>query len=90
MQILILSSLLVGCGKDPFKEEKAEVVVTPATAEPYSYELFKRDCTTGEHKFETLEGTCKALTDEKLNNNCAKEERKSLFTNNGCEGEFPA
>ena len=81
MRVLILIALtvLVSCGKP-----EVTYVVKPAEAEQYSYELKNRSCTTGEQSFSTLAKTCEGLMDDKLNNDCARDEREELFESHDC------
>ena len=58
-----------------------------------SYEA-KSSCTTGRHTFtassenEILTAFCDSLKNDSLNNNCAWDQRKSLFQNVQCPGDF--
>ena len=59
-----------------------------ADAEQYTYELIGQSCSTGEHSFSTFAAVCSALTDDSLNNECARDERELLFSNSECGGQF--
>ena len=90
--MIISLSALVSCGSPeqlwPSSNDKTVYKVEAAEPEAYSYELRTRECSTGEHKFATFENACQGLLDASLNNECAEEKRKELFTTSQCPGQF--
>lgn len=63
----------------------------PAPASPVSsqgaYQMSTESCTTGTHKYQSLEQFCGMLQSSSLNNNCALESRIEKFKEN-CPGTF--
>jgi hypothetical protein len=73
VRVLLLLLLLTSCGKE------YRMVYPRALPEPYTYELLEEDCSTGHHESYTLEEICKTVLDDKVNNDCAREQREYLF-----------
>ena len=89
--LLLLSILMVSCGKDSaiFPTNKVVVQkVAPAVEEEFSYELKQGSCSTGKHTSDSFFDICDKLIDHKLNKNCAEDKRKSLFESASCVGNF--
>lgn len=85
--LLSLSFLfLISCGKGGTLIPKKQIIqnIEPAREEMFTYELKGNRCTTGRHEFETHEKACSALLNDSLNNDCAKDERLELYTNESC------
>ena len=92
LSLLLLSVIFVSCGKSinsflPESEAQAAEVES-AVSENYEYGFRTRSCQTGTHAARTHTEICTMLSDEELNDNCAKEEREVLFENSSCSGEF--
>ena len=91
MTIIMLLSLFISCGKNQGlwpTRSVAVASVSPAVPEKYSYELRDGNCNTDKHESGSFVKICQMLTDEDLNNNCAKEKRMDLFNKSSCEGSF--
>lgn len=72
MKLILISLImlgLLGCGY--------------SSDDTYQYEFLTsfngNECSTGFHEFESMENYCRALTDEILNNACAREMRKNQY-----------
>ena len=95
MKILLLLSFTLifsACGKDGIEQllREPELVYNqdPAQPESYGYQFDERTCSTGVQTFETFIKACNGLVDDKLNKNCAEQERKELFESAKCPGEY--
>lgn len=86
---IILPFLFISCGKEtvPWQTQIQVQSLTPAEPVDYTYELETKSCSTGKHQYDTLIEICEALKNNKLNNNCALEERENLFVSS-CPGDF--
>lgn len=79
--------LFIGCGEESVFQEQSQVKkMSPVKGEPYSYRLDgkdqnDKDCTTGGHSFDDLEGVCNALKNDALNKFCASDKRETLYQN---------
>lgn len=77
MKLVIKFSILltlISCGK-----QQEDTLIKPATPEKYTYSFFEKDCQTGEHEYYYLDDACEALLNDKINNDCALEEREKLY-----------
>lgn len=80
--------ILISCGKDaqlPGQRSEKIVYTAPAEHEPYSYEFVTKTCTTGIKTYSTFIKACEGLMNEKVNNDCAFEQRSDLYTKSGCD-----
>ena len=88
---IFCSFLISSCGKDsPFKTTKSNTVYKsdPAVREKFTYDFTDSGCSTGEQQFSNLIDACIGLKSPELNKSCATEDRKVLFENTGCPGQF--
>lgn len=82
---------LASCGKMenlPGQESEKILYTNPAMSESYTYEFTNRKCSTGIQSFETFFAICDGLKDEKLNDSCAIDDRKTLYEASDCPGYF--
>lgn len=91
---IAISAGMVACGHQTDGKKGVRVSKAGEKAQKVSYPELKgktsdgKECTTGKQEFKDLAALCVGLTEKIRNNDCALEERKSLFAAKKCSGEF--
>lgn len=83
--------LVVSCGKESEFWHMNTVKtssVESALPEEFSYSFSGYKCSTGVHTATSFISICQKLTNDELNDDCAKEKREELFYSAECPGEF--